>query len=92
MEFLLIPIAIAVIYYLLRQNTARGLRTVRAYMFLYWIREGDTVEAANETVMRLNSETLQPIIIRAAHACYQEEYGGSQLQLIEAARKAGFTG
>lgn len=92
MEIVLWVLAGIGVYALIRQNTMRGLRTVRAYAFLVLVEQGMTEQEANIAALAHDAETLTPEIIRAAKSYCGLEYNGSQLEMITAARIAGFMG
>lgn len=80
------------VYFLIKQNTERGLRTVRANMFLLCLEQGDSVQEANQTAMYYNVETSNAVVITAARNRCKWDYNGSRLAMIADARKAGFLG
>ncbi len=92
MEIILFILAGFGVVSLFKQNTERGLRVVRANMFLLCIETGDSVHDANQTAMYFNSETVTPTVIYAARNRCKWEYNGNRMAMVQAARRAGFLG
>lgn len=84
--FLLIGVAG---YFFFKANTARGVRTVRAYLYLMALDRGLSVQEANRVAQHdvLNGPTDIPT---AARSYVQRMYGGKQLPMIAEAERLGF--
>lgn len=90
MELLVVVLALgAGLYFFFKRNTERGANTVRAYMYLSAIREGCTVEEANQ-IANTDASELSSQMIHGAKLQVQTHYGGKQLPFIADAVRAGF--
>lgn len=67
----------------------RGQKTVRAFVFLSAIADGQTVDAANELARRIDLHAAGELQEKAM-AMADMVFGGSQLKLISHARLEGF--
>jgi hypothetical protein len=76
------------VYAFFRANTARGVRTVRAHVFLSILRRGGTVAEANQYAGYdvANGPTE---VINAAMSSVKANYGGKQKPMIAEARRMG---
>ena len=80
-----------VVFKFFRSNTERGANTVRAYIYIGLLTEGETPEAANAMVAKAGAMELPADMIREAMAYVQSRYDGKQLPFIADAVRAGFT-
>lgn len=74
---------------LLTWSLKRGQKTVRAYVFLSTIAEGQSVAYANELASRIDLRAAGELQARTM-ALVDLTFGGSQLKLISYARIEGF--
>lgn len=90
MEFVVgIAIVAGVIWLLLRENTRRGVKTVRAFLYMKALEEGAGVDEANRAA-RIEGGAPRKGDIADTMAHLQAHYRGRQLLLIKAAEKAGW--
>jgi hypothetical protein len=90
MEILLALCALGVAAYcFFRNNTKRGLETVRSQVFLSGLLSGHTVSDANYAARFEFMEQLPPEIIQSAIAVSKAEYGGKTFSIIAEAYQRG---
>jgi len=87
--FILLAIGL---YIFFKQNTARGLNTIRAGMFLMYLSDGYNIESANDAVMYFNYKTMNTEVANKVKFLCMERYGESQLSMIRDAKSKGFIG
>jgi hypothetical protein len=96
MEILLIIGVVVAGYFLLKNNTERGKRFVRAHHFLMQIENGASVDTANGAAQQLlsrgSNSAANSRAITWANSFAKEHYSGKQLPLIAAAISKGFEG
>lgn len=79
-----------VVWLFLRENSRRGVRTVRAYTFIAAVEEGRSVEDANRAAAALDGKDLPKRAIHDTMLYLNEHHRGRQGPLIKAAEKAGW--
>lgn len=90
MEIPLVLFALgAAAYYFFRNNTKRGLETVRSQVFLSGVLSGNTVSDANYAASFGFMEQLPPDVIQSAAALSKAEYGGRTFPIIAEAYRRG---
>jgi hypothetical protein len=90
MEFLLVSFALgAAACYFFRNNTKRGLESVRAQVFLSGVHSGHTVSDANYAASFGIIGQPPPEVIQSATALSKAEYGGKTSPIIAEAYKRG---
>ena len=90
MEIPLVLFALgAAAYYFFRNNTKRGLETVRSQVFLSGVLSGNTVSDANYAASFGFMEQLPPDVIQSAAALSKAEYGGRTFPIIAKAYRRG---
>ena len=91
MEVFVIVILVCVAAYaFLKRNTARGISTVRAYVYLRAINAAASVEEANRITHSADIVNGSAQTIRDAMEFVQIVYGGKQLPMIADAKRQGF--
>ena len=76
------------VWLLLKENSRRGVRTVRAYLFMKALEEGMTVDEANRAA-RVDPKNLAKRDIHNTMLYLQEHHRGRQAPLMKKAEKAG---
>ena len=90
MEIALVLFALAAAaYYFFRNNTKRGLETVRSQVFLSGVLSGNTVSDANYAASFGFMGQLPPEVIQSATALSKAEYGGKTFPIIAEAYQKG---
>lgn len=79
----------AATFYFLRNNTKRGLESVRAQVFLSGVHSGNTVSDANYAARFGIIGQLPPEVIQSATALSKAEYGGRTFPVIAEAYQRG---
>ena len=79
----------AAAYYFFRNNTKRGLESVRAQVFLSGVLSGHTVSDANYAASFGFIGQLPPEVIQSATALSKAEYGGKTFPIIAEAYQRG---
>lgn len=77
------------VWLFLRENSRRGVRTVRAYLFMAALEEGKSVEEANDAAV-VDPKAIPKRAIHNTMLYLQEHHRGRQGPLIKAAEKAGW--
>ncbi|TCD15447.1 hypothetical protein [Oricola cellulosilytica] len=88
---ILVLVAGGLILLFLRENRRRGVRTVRAYLFIRAIGNGADVEKAR-AASDVDGKSLRKRDIHDTMLYLQAHYRGRQAALIKAAEKAGWRG
>lgn len=90
MEITLILFALgAAAWYFFRNNTKRGLESVRAQVFLSGLQSGNTASDANYAASFGFMEQLPSEVIQSATALSKAQYGGRAFLLIAEAYRRG---
>jgi hypothetical protein len=90
MEILLVLFAlVAAAYYFFRNNTKRGLESVRAQVFLSGVHSGHTVSDANYAASFGTIGQPPPEVIQSATALSNAEYRGRTFPIIAEAYRRG---
>ncbi|MBO6639793.1 MAG: hypothetical protein JJ920_02980 [Roseitalea sp.] len=76
------------VWLLLKENSRRGVKTVRAYLFMTALEEGKSVAEANEAA-RIDPKSIPKGQIRATMLYLQEHHRGRQGPLMKKAEAAG---
>ena len=87
-----IGVALAVIglfvWLLLKENSRRGVKTVRAYLFMTALEDGKSVDEANE-VARIDPKNIPKRHIHDTMLYLNEHHRGRQGPLLKKAEAAG---
>jgi hypothetical protein len=89
MELILFGLAAVGAWSLFKANTARGLRTVRCYVYHTALDDGASPEEANQRANSISTDVDTTVILDAKRyvaLCF----GGKQLAMIGAAKVRGF--
>ncbi|MCR9123434.1 MAG: hypothetical protein NXH91_14305 [Phyllobacteriaceae bacterium] len=76
------------VWLLLKENSRRGVKTVRAYLFMAALNEGKSVAEANEAA-KVDPKNIPKSHIRATMLYLQEHHRGKQGPLMKKAEAAG---
>lgn len=87
--FVILILVCVAAYVFLQRNTARGINTVRAYLYLRAINAGETTDEANRIAHAADIVNGSAQTIRDAMGFVQSVYGGSQLTMITDAKRRG---
>ncbi len=93
MEYVIAIAVIAGLVWLFqKENARRGVKTVRAYLFMRALEEGKTIEQANQAAAEPDAENLPGRAIHNTMAHLQAHYRGRQRLLLKDAEKRGWRG
>lgn len=92
MDILLgLAVAAALIWLFLKDNTRRGVRTVKAYVYLQAIENGKSREQANEEAEAIG-KVASKRLIQLTMLHLQDNYQGKAKLMNKEAEKAGWLG
>ena len=91
MEYVVVVVVIGgFVWLMLRGNTRRGVRTVRAHAFMTTLADGGSIEEANRAAAALDGDNLPKRAIHDTMVYLQAHHRGRQRDLLRAAEKAGW--
>lgn len=89
MNYVLAALVLIVpIWIFLRINTSRGVKSVRAYLFLSSLEAGKTVEQAKQAA-DIDPKNIRKALLPETMNYLDAHYGRNQLAMIRAAREKG---